>query len=268
MAYETIIVEKDNGVATLILNRPDKLNSLDPTILQETVEAVDEMREDDEIKVLIITGAGRAFCSGADITTQPNGADPKQPGINRPFRLEPFVSFGTVMKRLRNFHKPVIAAVNGMVAGGGLGIACLCDIRIASDQAKFSAIFVKRGLVADCGTTYTLPRLVGLQKAMELMWTGDIIDAKEAEQIGLVLRVVPHDQLMLVARELASKIASGPSLAIELMKKMVYDGLEANNFSASIAYEAWAQGMCFPTDDVQEALNAFLEKREPNFTGK
>ncbi|MBM3155359.1 MAG: enoyl-CoA hydratase [Chloroflexi bacterium] len=268
MAYEAIILEKSDGIATLTLNRPDKLNSLNHTILQEMVEAIDDVREDDEIKVLVITGAGRAFCSGADLTSEVYGTDPKQPGINRPFRLEPFVSFGTVMKRLRNFHKPVIAAINGVVAGGGLGMACLCDIRIASEQAKFSAIFVRRALVADCGTTYTLPRLVGIQKALELMWTGDMIDAGEAERIGLASRVVPGDKLMATVREMAVKIANGPSVAIELMKKMVYEGLEANKFSASLAYESWAQEMCLLTDDIKEATDAFLEKREPKFSGK
>ncbi|MBM3166900.1 MAG: enoyl-CoA hydratase [Chloroflexi bacterium] len=268
MAYETIILEKSDGIATLTLNRPGKLNSLDHTILQEMVKAIDDVREDDEAKVLVITGAGRAFCSGADLTSEIYGTDPKQPGINRPFKLEPFVSFGTVMKRLRNFHKPVIAAINGVVAGGGLGMACLCDIRIASEQSKFSAIFVRRALVGDCGTTYTLPRLVGVQKALELMWTGDMIDAREAERIGLVSRVVPHDQLMTAVREMATKIARGPSVAIELMKKMVYEGLEADNFSSSIAYEGWAQEMCLLTDDTKEAMNAFLEKREPKFSGK
>jgi 2-(1,2-epoxy-1,2-dihydrophenyl)acetyl-CoA isomerase len=267
MAYESIILEKSEGIATVTLNRPDKLNSLNHIILQEMVKAIDDVREDDEIKVLVITGAGRAFCSGADLSSEVYGTDPRQPGINRPFRLEPFVSFGTVMKRLRSFHKPIIAAVNGVVAGGGLGMACLCDIRIASEQAKFSAIFVKRGLVADCGITYTLPRLVGTQKALELMWTGDIIDAREAERIGLVSKVVPHDQLMAAVRELAAKIAGGPSVAIELMKKMVYEGLEADNFSSSIAYEGWAQEMCLLTDDTKEAMNAFLEKREPKFKG-
>lgn len=268
MVYKSIILEKSDGIATVTLNRPDKLNSLNHMILQEMVKAIDDVRENDEIKVLVITGAGRAFCSGADLTSEIYGTDPKQPGINRPFRLEPFVSFGTVMKRLRNFHKPIIAAVNGVVAGGGLSMVCLCDIRIASEQAKFSAIFVKRALVADCGTTYTLPRLVGIQKALELMWTGDMIDAKEAERIGLVSKVVPHDQLMATVRELATKIANGPSVAIELMKKIVYEGFEANNFAASLAYEGWAQEMCFLTDDIKEATNAFLEKREPKFTGK
>jgi len=268
MEYENIIYATDGGVATLTLNRPDKLNALDPKMLQEMVKAIDEAREDDEVKVLIITGAGRGFCSGADITAPVRGTDPKQPGITRPTRLEPFISFGSLAKRLRSFHKPAIAAINGLATGGGLTIACLCDVRIASANARFSTIFVRRGLVADMGTTYLLPRIVGTEKALELMWTSDIIDAREAQRIGLVSRVVPHEELMVTARGLAARLAKGPSLAIELMKRMVYEGLEADSFSLQIAYEGWAQEMCYLTEDVEEGLRSFVEKREPQFKGK
>lgn len=268
MQYENIIYAKEEGIATLILNRPDKLNALDAKILQEIVKAIDEAREDDEVKVLIITGAGRGFCSGADLTSPVRGTDPKQPGITRPTRLEPFVSFGSLTKRLRNFHKPAIAAINGVATGGGLSIACLCDVRVASEDARFSAIFVRRGLVADTGITYLLPRIVGTEKALELMWTGDIIDAKEAERIGLVGKVVPHGELMATARGVATRIAKGPSTAIELMKRMVYEGLEADSFSLQSAYEAWAQEMCYLTEDYEEGVNAFVEKREPQFRGR
>ena len=268
MAYKTIIVEKDDGVVTLTLNRPGKLNAIDSVMLLEIVRVIDDAREDDSVKVLLMTGAGKAFSSGADVIAGVIGIDPKQPGINRPFKLEPFVGYGTVMKRLRDFHKPVIAAINGIVSGGALSMACLCDIRIASEEARFSAIFVRRALVADCGLSYTLPRIVGIERALELMWTGDIIDASEACRIGLVSRVVPNAELMEKARELANRFARGPSVQIELMKKLVYDGLEANNFSASIAYEAWAQEMSYLTDDINEAKDAFLQKREPKFKGK
>jgi len=266
--YENIIYAKEEGIATITLNRPHKLNALDAEMLQEMVKAIDEALEDDEVKALIITGAGRGFCSGADLTSPVLGTDPKQPGITRSTRLEPFVSFGWLMKRLRNFHKPAIAAINGLATGGGLSIACLCDVRIASEDGKFSTIFVRRGLVADTGTTYLLPRIVGTEKALELMWTGDIIDAKEAERIGLVGRVVPHEELMEAARALATRIAKGPSTAIELMKRMVYEGLEASSFTLQIAYEAWAQEMCYLTEDFEEGVKSFVEKRDATFTGR
>lgn len=267
MTYQYIILEKKDGAASITLNRPDKLNSMDALILQELMKALDDLREDDNIKALIFTGAGRAFCSGADLTATVRATDPKQPGINRPVKLEPFISFGAVMKRVKAMPKPVIAAVNGIAAGAGFALACNCDIRIASENARFSSIFVKRGLVADCGLTYTLPRLVGIANALELMWTGDIIDAKKAEAIGLVSRVVPHSELMKAATEFALKLAKGPSIAIELMKKLTYDGLEANNFAAQLAYECWAQDQCHMTDDNKEGVKSFLEKREPHFKG-
>ena len=144
----------------------------------------------------------------------------------------------------------------------------LGDVRIASDQARFSAIFVRRGLVADSGATYLLPRIVSSSKALELMWTGEIIDAAEAERIGLAGKVVPHDDLMSATMELATTIASGPSLAIELMKRMVYSGLESNNFDMSLAYEGWAQEMCYTTEDSVEGVKSFIEKREAHFKGK
>ena len=255
------------GVSTLTLNRPDKLNALDANILKELIRAIDEARDDDEIKVLIITGSGRGFCSGADLTGTARGTDTKLPGLDRSNRLDPFILFGSLMKRIRNFHKPVLVAANGIASGAGLSLFCLGDIRIGSEESRYSAIFVKRGLIADCGATYLLPRIVGTQNALELMWTGDIIDADTAKEIGLISRVVPADDLMDTARELALKIAGGPSTAIELMKRMVYEGLQANSFSLSMAYEGWAQEMCYLTEDSMEGIKSFIEKRPPNFTG-
>ena len=267
MDYTSIIVENEDGITTITLNRPKKLNALDAVILQELVDAIDRAKEDDETKVIIMTGAGRGFCSGADLLSPDRGTDPKWHGVTRSHRMEPFIMFGAVMKRLRNFHKPVITAVNGIVSGAGLSLACLGDIRIGSEDASFSAIFVKRGLIADCGATYLLPRIVGTQHALKLMWTGDFIDAKEAERIGLISQVVPADALMKEAKDLALKISNGPSTSIELMKRMVYEGLEANNFSASIAYEGWSQQMCYLTEDYVEGVNSFKEKRPAKFTG-
>jgi enoyl-CoA hydratase/carnithine racemase len=174
MRYENIIVTHEDGVTTITLNRPDKLNALDANILKELIQSIDVAREDDASKVMIITGTGEGFCSGADLTSTARGSDPKQSGIHRSDRLDPFILFGTLMKRLRNFHKPLLIAVNGIASGGGLAIVCLGDIRISSDTGRFSAIFVRRGLVADCGVSYLLPRLVGVQNALELMWTGDV----------------------------------------------------------------------------------------------
>jgi 2-(1,2-epoxy-1,2-dihydrophenyl)acetyl-CoA isomerase len=267
MEFSTIIYEKEGGIATITLNRPDKLNALDNVLLLDLINAFDDAREDDAVKALIITGAGRGFCSGADLASPVSGSNPKQPNINRPMKLEPFIGFGAMARRLHEFPKPVIAAVNGVSSGGGLSLALLADIRVASENASFIAVFVRRGLVADTGTTYLLPRIVGTANALRMMWTGEAVDAREAERLGIVSMVVPPDQLLSAARELAGKIAQGPSVAIELMKRMVYDGWEGNAFSLQAAYEGWAQEMCYLTDDFKEGVNAFLSKRKAQFTG-
>ena len=268
MTYESIILEVDEGVATLTLNRPDKLNALDPTILHESTAVVQKLNADDEVKVLVITGAGRGFCSGADLTGAISGTSLAQPDIGRRERLEPFVSFGWLVRHIDEFAKPAIAAINGIVAGAGLGIALACDIRIASESARFSSIFVRRGLVADCGTTFYLPRVVGVAKALEMMWTGDIIDAKEAERIGLVSRIVPADDLMKETKEFALRLARGPSVSIELQKRLTYEGLKTDSILSQMAQEDFAQHVCGQTEDVREGRASFIEKREPRFKGR
>jgi len=268
MKYKSIITEISDGVAVLSLNRPDKLNALDPTLLQESAAVIRELNDRDEIKILIITGMGRAFCTGADLTSPILGTDLNQPGIDRRARLEPFVSFGWLIRQVKEFAKPSIAAVNGIVAGGGLALALACDIRIASENARFSCIFVRRGLVADCGTTFYLPRMVGTAKALELMWTGDFIDADEAERIGLVNRVVTAEDLMKVAREFACRLARGPSVPIELMKRLTYEGLKTSSLESQLAHEDFAQYVCRQSDDFKEGAKSFLEKREPRFKGE
>jgi 2-(1,2-epoxy-1,2-dihydrophenyl)acetyl-CoA isomerase len=268
MTFQSIIVEVEEEVATLTLNRPEKLNALNPSLLQETAAVIREMNDDDKIKALIITGAGRGFCSGADLSEPVSAADVNQPGINRRERLSPFVRYGWMIRQIDEFTKPVIAAVNGIAAGGGLALALACDIRIASEDARFASIFVRRGLVADCGTTFYLPRLVGAAKALELMWTGDIIDAAEAARIGLVNRVVPTENLLKTTGEFALRLAQGPSVSIELHKRLTYEGLRADSVQTQMANEDYARYVCRQTDDVKEGRNSFLEKREPIFKGR
>ena len=268
MPYETVLTEKEDGVLILTFNRPEKLNSLEARLLREAAGALQEANHDDEVQVAVITGAGRAFCSGADLTAPVSGIEYNQPDINRNIRLQPYVSFGWLMEQIEGFGKPVIAAVNGIASGAGLAIAAACDIRIASEDARFSSIFVKRGLVPDCGTTYYVPRLVGISKALELMWSGDFVDAREAERIGLVNRVVPADTLMTEAREYARRLARGPSVAIELIKRLTYDSLRASTLTVQLGNESDATNLCRQTEDFQEGIKAFLEKREPRFKGR
>ena len=268
MPYKLIKVEIEDEVATLTLNRPDKLNCLNAGILHEMSKALSDLNADDGVKALILTGEGRAFCSGADLAEQPYGTDKNQPGISRAEHTTPFVSFGWVVKHIEDFTKPVIAAVNGIAAGGGLSLALAADIRIASENATFSSIFVKRGLVPDCGISYYLPRLVGVSKALELMWTGDKIDAGEAERIGMVNKVVPHDHLMKSANEFARVLAKGPSLAIEMIKRMAYTALKSDSVMTQMAVEDFMQQVCRESEDIREGVLGFLEKRPPNFQGR
>lgn len=263
MSADEIILEKEDGIATITLNRPQQLNSITLAMAQRMVRMLEELNEDDETKVLILTGAGRAFCSGVDIS------GPILPEETlRTARLDPFPWITRLFLRLYQMDKPTIAAINGIVSGSGFGLALGCDIRISAEDARFSMIFVKRGLIAGCGSCYLLPRIVGLSKAFELMWTGDWFDAKEAEEIELVSRVVPQEDLMPVTKELARKIAKGPSIAIELMKRLVRKGLESSDFAAYMVQEGWAQNFCLETEDGKEGIKAFLDKREPIFRGK
>jgi 2-(1,2-epoxy-1,2-dihydrophenyl)acetyl-CoA isomerase len=266
--YKTITIEIADAVATLTMNRPDKLNSLDPTILRELSTALGKLNEDDGVKALILTGAGRAFCSGADLTSTSSGADTNQAGISRSEHIEPFVLFGRVVRRIDEFNKPLIAAVNGIASGAGLSLALAADIRFASENATFSAIFVKRGLAPDCGASYYLPRLAGASNALHILWTGDVIKADEAQRMGFVNYVVPQDQLMQSAREYALKLARGPSLSIEMIKRMVYTSLKNDSVHTQMGVESYMQQVCYESEDVVEGITSFIEKRPPQFKGK
>ncbi|MGB2885998.1 MAG: enoyl-CoA hydratase/isomerase family protein, partial [Dehalococcoidia bacterium] len=194
MDHEHLIYTKEEGIATITLNRPQKLNAFTTAMYRGLSEALDEAARDDEVRVLVIAGTGRAFCVGADVKGLEEGL------AKHPKPSAQLKSLTDTVRKLLTFplqrmDKPVIASINGIAAGGGLDTACACDIRIASERATFSSIFVRRGLVPTMGGTYFLPRLIGIDKACELIWTGDLIDAREAERIGLVTKVVPHDEL-------------------------------------------------------------------------
>jgi 2-(1,2-epoxy-1,2-dihydrophenyl)acetyl-CoA isomerase len=264
MGYEGFILEKEGSIATITLNRPDKLNALTKKMMEDDLPAAfEEVRKDESLRVLIITGTGRGFCSGADVAEIAEGVILGKGGP-RWSRLEPLG--GNLVLSLYNIDKPVIGAINGMTAGAGVSLALLCDIRIASENARFNLAFVLRGLVPDCGATYTLPRLIGVSRALELMFTGDTIDAQEAERLGLVSRVVPQDELLKVSRELAEKIAQRPPIAVGLIKRAVYNGL-VNTLEQQLDFETYAQNLCLETEDHKEAVRAFLEKRQPVFRG-
>ncbi len=263
MAYKYVLYTKEkNGVAIMTFNRPEKLNALTWDTADEVEAVVEEVRKDDSVRVLVVTGAGRAFSAGWDADT--SFETPRE----RIYREKERARSGLGPALFQSLLKPVIAAVNGPVVGMAHEYMLLCDIRIASDKAKFSNRFVKMGLVADMGVAhYFLPRIIGLARACEYIFTGDLIDAHEAERIGLVNRVVPHEQLMPTVMGLATKIAKNAPLAVKIDKALIYSGLKHDyEWTWNCADDAIE--LLYKTEDHQEGIRAFLEKREPNFKGK
>ena len=254
MAYEDLLLEKKDGIATITLNAPDKMNALTTGMRKGILSVTDELAKDDEVKVVVVTGAGRGFCAGADLS----GAGAEMSRYQRLEVLGPNYGAESFFK----MDKPVIAAVNGAAAGAGFSLALSMDIRIASEKARFGAAFILRGLVPDCGITYWLPKAVGTSKAMELMLTGEMIDAAEALRLGIVSRVVPPDDLMNVTIELAARIAKQPPIPVELTKRIVYRTM-ADDIARHLDLETWGQRICSGTEDSMEAIRAFLEKRPP-----
>jgi len=265
MQFEKMIFEEREGVATLTLNNPDKLNAMSTDMWNDFRRVLDYVGGNAEIKVLVITGEGRGFCSGSDVVRRLaaniEGAGPVKT------QAELLEGTGYVANLLRGLDIPIIAAVNGVAAGAGLSLALLSDIRIASEAARFGAIRVRVGLVGDLGATFLLPQLIGPDKAFEMLTTGIMIDAGEAERIGLVTRVVPPDELMPAVNELAGRLAKGPALAIKLMKKGLYKGLQHNDLKTQLDFESFAQGVCRQSEDHREGVRAFMEKREARFKG-
>jgi enoyl-CoA hydratase/carnithine racemase len=264
MSYKCLLYEVKDGVATLTLNRPERLNALGDTLRDELQDAVTRASDDPEVRVMIVTGAGKGFCSGGDVKAM---SERKESGSGRPLLEKVAPGRDQTVLALRDAPKPVIAAVNGAAAGAGFNLALCCDIRLASTAAKFSQAFVKRGLHPDWGGTYFLPRVVGTAKACELIFTGAIIDAEEALKLGIVSAVHSPEELMPAALGLARKIAEGPPIAIRLAKRGIYHNLECD-LRQALEYETFAQNICFETEDATEGIRAFVEKRAPSFRGR
>ena len=264
MAFEFVLYDVADRVATITLNRPERLNALNPGLRQELLEAVTDSDTSDDVRVIVVTGAGRGFCSGGDVKAMNEANEAGRAGT-----LEDKISplRDKAVLAMRDASKPLIAAVNGAAAGAGMNIALACDIRIASKQARFGQTFSRRGLHPDWGGTYFLPRIVGMAKACELIFTGKMIDAGEALQLGIVSRVVEHDELMTATMELAKSIAAGPPIAIRLAKRAIYKSLDSSLRDA-LEFETYAQNICRETEDAKEGIRAFVEKREPQFRGR
>jgi len=264
--YKDIILEREGNITTLILNRPEKLNTMTKLMRETEIPgALAEVHGDEDTRVLVITGAGdRAFCAGGDVGTQAARITGE---IKTTTRWEITRRTGGYVCQFREIRVPTIAAVNGVAAGIGLSFALACDIRIASDKARFGCAWINRGLIPDGAATYLLPQLIGPEKALELLYTGDIISAEEALRIGLVSRVVPHGELMKVVSEMAQKLADKPPIAIELTKYGVYRGLETD-IKTAIDFESYAHNVCRATEDHKEGVQSFVEKRKAVFQGR
>ncbi len=268
MAYKEIIYSIEESVAVITLNRPERLNALTLDTHRELAQAIEEADKDDQIRVVVITGAGKGFCSGDDVgdvflSPEEDQFKTREAKLKQLEGEHPFPGGG---HKLLTIKKPSIAAVNGAAVGYGCELALLCNMRVASEKARFSEIFLRVGLIPD-EALVILPRLVGLAKTYEMVLTTDLIDGKEAERIGLVNRVVPHEQLMEATMELAGKISSKPPIAVRLAIEGIRRGLNWP-MEEYMQFHALAGPFCSETEDHKEGALAFFEKREPVFKGR
>ena len=263
MDFEHLIYNIDNLVATITLNRPETLNALTPSMRKNFAAALELAENDDSVRVIVITGAGKGFCSGGDVKAM-NEARKSGKASVLDDRIDPIRD--RIVLALRDSTKPVIAAVNGAAAGAGMNIALACDIRIASDTAKFGETFAKRGLHPDWGGTYFLPRIVGMAKACELIWSGKMIQAREALELGIVSQLETPEALMTATLEMANSFAAGPPIAIRMAKRAMYRSMDST-LREALEFETYAQNTCSATSDAKEGIAAFVEKREAVFTG-
>jgi enoyl-CoA hydratase/carnithine racemase len=260
MDYQTILYEKSEGLATITLNRPKSMNALNSQVFKELGLALSEVDGDDSVKVVILAGSEKFFAAGADITEIGE--------IGTPVDAHRFLKDAqAVFNRIEDLEKPVIAAISGLALGGGCELVLACDLRIAADNAVFGQPEIKIGVIPGAGGTQRLPRIVGVTKAKELLYTGDFIDAQEAYRIGLVNKVVSVASLMEEAKKMALKIARQPGMALKVTKLAVNGGLNMDIKSA-MAYEARCFEILFSTEDQKEGMKAFVEKRKPVFKNR
>jgi 2-(1,2-epoxy-1,2-dihydrophenyl)acetyl-CoA isomerase len=259
---DALLVERAGGVVTCTLNRPEKKNAITSEMWLGLIDLFEEVAVNPDDRVLVITGAGDGFCSGADLS----GAASAEAASGVGGALAGMRTVGRCAMALHDLGKPTIAAVNGVAAGAGCNLALGCDLVIASGRARFSEIFSKRGLVVDFGGSWILPRLVGMHRAKELILLADVIDATEAERIGLVNRIVPHEELGEAVADVALRLANMAPLALAASKRLVNQAF-AVSLAEAIEAESTAQALMSTTSDTREAILSFFEKREPKFTG-
>lgn len=263
MTSPMVLEERGGAILTLRMNRPERLNALNVELGRALVDALLRAGRDDNVRVVVLTGAGRGFCAGGDLDLLRDARS-----RNAGNELEGLVRSGKeIALAICDMPKPVIAAVNGPAAGGGMNLALACDIRIASDQASFCEAFVRIGLFPDFGGMYFLPRLVGAAKAAELVWSAEILTAAEAERLGIVNRTVPHEKFLEETKKLASQLAAAPPMAVQAVKRMLMRN-EREELERALDEEIRQQVECFLSADCMEGLDAFRQKRPPRFRGR
>jgi 2-(1,2-epoxy-1,2-dihydrophenyl)acetyl-CoA isomerase len=261
--YGAITLAIENQVAWLTLNRPEARNAINAPMRDEIIAVLTEARTNPDIRALVLTGAGKGFCTGADLSG-PRGQGPSGPGAGREVMK---ASSQRLIRTLWELEKPVIAAVNGVAAGLGSHLAFACDLVIAAAEARFIEIFVRRGIAIDAGGAFLLPRLIGLSRAKELVFFGDDLAAVDAERLGLVNRVVPAGDLERSARDWAERLARGPTFAIGMSKRLLNRSLESS-LETCLEEEALAQSLVTQSEDTKEGIQSFIEKRAPRFSGR
>jgi enoyl-CoA hydratase/carnithine racemase len=260
-----VTIDLDGGVLTATLNRPQRLNALDLTTLNELDRMIARARADAAVRAVVLTGAGRAFCAGADVKEWAQEA--RDPGAPAEPGDDWVTTAHRVIATLYRLPKPVIAAVNGVAVGAGLDLALAADFRIASDTARFGSVYITLGIPPDAGASYLLPRIVGVPKAKELIYTGRIIDAAEADRIGMLTQLVPAAELMTAARSWADRLAQGPTIAIGMAKENIHEHW-TSSIEAALRNEQRAGQICTATSDHREGLAAVNAKRTPEFAGR
>lgn len=256
----TLIRQQENGVCTLKLNRPEVFNSFNREMAMALQQALDDCASDDSVRAIVLIGEGKAFCAGQDLA---EATDPNGPELKTIVRDH----YNPIIERIRNIEKPVIAAVNGVAAGAGANIALACDLTVAKHSASFIQAFSKIGLIPDSGGTFFLPRIVGVQKALALMMTGDKVSAEQADAMNMIYKAVPDETFEEEVKKLSETLAAMPTKGLGLTKKAVNQSF-ANDLTTQLAVEEQLQTEAGQTHDFSEGVNAFLEKRKPVFTGK
>lgn len=267
MEQSVLVSTPAPGVALITLNRPESMNSLGPDVLEELEHALSQASAADETRAIVLTGAGRGFCSGANAVGMLSGGGASAATPSRHQRMDRRGSSASLVELMAACETPIIGAINGPAAGAGFGLALCCDIRIASETARLGSVFIKRGTASDFGVAYWLPRIVGVARAYEMLYSGELLDAKTALQIGLVHRVVPAEQLLEETVAYAARIASGPPLAHTALRRIM---LQSQDLSLHqfLEYEWTAQLDLLRTKDCVEGFRSFVERRDPNFTGE